>query len=244
MGNDPEVWITGCVEATPALTDESRSMRMNEANSHRHCSRILFLLVLSHASCADDPPPPAATPASMASPAKLAQLPRSSIAAVVQHRAELGLSDDEVRDLELRDQERESEDAAIRDEVERRRKQAQEAKPASASGAGTGAGSPASGRSGRMGGGGMRSGGMGGGMRGGGMGGRAPRGSGAGSTNETHQEASVQDRMDANDTKAYLDAEDLLKAEQRERAREIASEFREKLYERREQLRAQAAAAK
>jgi hypothetical protein len=50
--------------------------------------------------------------------------------------------------------------------------------------------------------------------------------------------------MDANDTKAYLDAENLLKAEQRERAREIAADFREKLYERREQLRAQAAAAK
>jgi len=91
----------------------------------------------------------------------------------------------------------------------------------------------------------MRGGGMGSGMRGGGMrGGGGPRGSGSSVTKDGDREGSVQDRIDANDTKAYLDGESLLREDQRERAREIASDFREKLYERREALRAQAEAGK
>jgi hypothetical protein len=161
---------------------------------------------------------------------------RSSIAAVIEHRGELDLSDQQIRDLEQRDQEREKEDAALRDEAEKRRKQAQDAK-ANANG-GNGAG-PAGVRGGGTGGGGMR----GGGMRGGGMGGRAPR-TGGGNAPPTDREASLEDRMDANDTKAYLDIETVLTDAQREPAREIASDYREKLYERREKARAEAAAAK
>jgi outer membrane receptor protein involved in Fe transport len=204
---------------------------------------LLVLWAVAHGACADDPPPVVETPAAAATPAKLPPLPRSSIAAVVAHKAELGLSDDQVRDLELRDQEREREDAAIRDEVEKKRKQAQDAK-ANAAG-GTGTGSSGGGGSSTGGGGGMRGGGMrGGGMRGGGMG-RGLRGPiGGGATKASDHEASIQDRMDADDTKAYLDGENLLKPEQRDQAREIASDFRAQLYERREAERAAAAAAR
>ena len=88
-------------------------------------------------------------------------------------------------------------------------------------------------------GGGMRGGGMrGGGMRGAGAppGPRGANGSGGGE--------SIQDRLAANDTKAYLDAEALLDERQRERARELASDYREKLYDRREADRGRAAASK
>ena len=82
-------------------------------------------------------------------------------------------------------------------------------------------------------------------MRGGGMGGHGPRPpAGGGAASASDPEAAAQDRMDANDTKAYLDGEALLKDEQRERAREIASDYREKLYERRELLRSRASSTK
>jgi hypothetical protein len=196
--------------------------------------------LLLAASCADEPLPPTGTAAtSSAAPlvASLPPLPRSSIAAVVLRRQELGLSDDQVRDLELRDQQREKEDAAVRDEAEEKRKAAKAASAPSTSGgpgAGTGSGGPS---------GGGRGGGMGGGMRGGGMGGRGLRGGGSSAPAHGLSESSIEDRMDANDTKAYLDAESASLTEgQKDRAREIASEYREKLYERRELLRAQAAA--
>jgi hypothetical protein len=204
-------------------------------------SRVLVTLLgaslLVVASCADDPLPPpksatdmAANPSSAA--AQLPELPRSSIAAVIGRRQELGLTDDQVRDLELRDLERQKEDATVLDEVARKRKSAADARAAGQGGGGAaqGTGNPS---------GGMRGGGMGGGMRGGGMGGRGPRG-GAGRSSAPApeiSEASIQDRLDANDTKAFLDAESSLADGQKDRAREIASDFREKLYERRELLR-------
>jgi hypothetical protein len=187
--------------------------------------------LLLAASCADEPLPPTGTAAtSSAAPpvASLPPLPRSSIAAVVLRRQELGLSDDQVRDLELRDQQREKEDAAVRDEAEEKRKAA-EARTAPSAGGGGGAGNG--------------SGGPSGGMRGGGMGRRGSRGGGSSPPAHVITESSIEDRMDANDTKAYLDAESASLTEgQKDRAREIASEYREKLYERRELLRAQAAA--
>ena len=44
--------------------------------------------------------------------------------------------------------------------------------------------------------------------------------------------------MDDNDTKAYIDAESFLTEEQRPRARAIAEEYREQLYDWREAMRA------
>ena len=81
------------------------------------------------------------------------------------------------------------------------------------------------------------------GMRGGGMRGGAPRPQGQGGPS-SHADQSLEDRTDANDTKAYLDIEDRLTSEQREKAREIASDFRAQLYDRREQLRTAAGASK
>jgi hypothetical protein len=48
---------------------------------------------------------------------------------------------------------------------------------------------------------------------------------------------SIEERVDDNDTHAYLEAEELvLTPEQRDRARDIAEDYREKLYDRREIL--------
>ena len=146
----------------------------------------------------------------------LPPLPRSSIAAVVQQRAKLALTDDQVRDLEEIDHEREKADSALTDEV------AQKQKAAQAAAASAGNGPPAGGGRG----GGMR----GGGMRGGGMGGR--RGPPPG--NEAGAPVTLQDRLDENDTKAFLDAEQVLTEAQRDLASEIASDYRAQLYERRE----------
>jgi hypothetical protein len=147
----------------------------------------------------------------------------------VQARAKLSLTDDQVRDLEAIDQEREKADAAITEEVARKQKAAQAAGASPVAG-----GAPAGG----MGGGGMR----GGGMRGGGMGGR--RGARAGAEGaKGNPPVSIQDRLDENDTKAFLDAEQVLSAAQRDSAREIASDYRAQLYERRE-LERQGSAAK
>jgi len=144
--------------------------------------------------------------------------------AVVQHRGELGLSDDQIEALEKRDREREEEDRALRAEAEKRKKAAEEAVK-------NAGGSPAPNRAPA----GMRGGGMGGGMRGGGMGRGGP--AFAGSAAKPAGE-SLEERLDANDTKAYLDIEDVLTPEQRDAAREIASDYRAQLYDRREQQRA------
>jgi hypothetical protein len=78
---------------------------MNQGQSARRgwrsTSRIVRAMALAASiltACAEEPPPPAATPAVVAGPAPpspkpLPPLPRSSIAAVVQDRGELGLSD-------------------------------------------------------------------------------------------------------------------------------------------------------
>jgi hypothetical protein len=89
-------------------------------------------------------------------------------------------------------------------------------------------------------GGGMNGGGMGGGrmggMRGGRMGGgrgmRAPAG-----TNQAQRSNRLEDRLDDDDTKAYLDGEEVLTEPQRDQAREIASDYRAQLYNRRELLK-------
>ena len=151
--------------------------------------------------------------------ASLPPLPRSSIAAVVLQREKLGLTDDQIRDLEEIDQGREKANAALLAEV------AEKQKAAHAAGSSAGNGTSAGG-----GGGGMR----GGGMRGGGMGGRRGAAPVAPDPPAGTAPATVEDRLDENDTKAFLDAEQVLTDAQRDPAREIATDYRAQLYERRE----------
>jgi hypothetical protein len=109
-------------------------------------------------------------------------LPRSSVAAVLAHRAALGLDDDQVRRLE-----------AIDDELQRRNAELPAAAPA---------GRP---------------------------GGRRP-----GSRGDARRPPADPERVrNDNDTAAYLRAEEILRPEQRDRAREIAERYREELYDQR-----------
>jgi hypothetical protein len=146
----------------------------------------------------------------------LPPLPRSSIAAVLARRGELQLSDDQVHWLELRDQRLERDNAEIREVMAQRQKQP-----------------------GHSGDDAFRA-GMGGGSRGsrGGRSMMAPRGSAPQNPRRTGQ-----DQLDDNDTKAYLDAENILTEAQRPRAREIAEHFREELWDRREAQRKQSKAS-
>jgi hypothetical protein len=195
---------------------------------------LALAFALPVAACASSAPPAAAV---TAKPADAPPLPRSSIAAVVLRRAEIGLSDEQVGEMEQIDQKREAEDAAAREELDRERKQAQSAAPA---GGGGGGGSSAS-RG--MHGGGMGGGMRGGGMHGGGMGGR-PAAAASGGAKRTDRQGILEDRLDDNDTKAYLDAEELLTDAQKGPAREIASDYRERLYQEREIARSKSAATK
>jgi hypothetical protein len=179
---------------------------------------------MSQLACASQPPPPQPIASVPTNQAALPPLPRSSIAAVVLHRTELGLTDDQVGEIEQRDQQREGENAAVREEMEKRGQKGPPA-PSGTSGSGNG-GTPQ----------GMHGGGMGGGMHGGRMGGRSPA-SGSGGEKEADRASTLQDRLDENDTKAYLDAESVFTEAQKARAREIASDYREELYERRENAR-------
>ena len=83
----------------------------------------------------------------------------------------------------------------------------------------------------------------GGGMHGGRMGGRSPA-SGSGGGKEADRAATLEDRLDENDTKAYLDAESAFTEAQKAAAREIASDYREQLYEQRENARNRSAQTK
>ena len=167
-------------------------------------NRALLTMALLTASCAANPKP-------SKSPTELSPLPRSSIAAVLEHRAELELTDDQVRRLQQLDEKLQQENAAIRKELAQ--------------------GKQASGQPGPDG----FAGGMGRRSRGGG-GGRRSRGEGNSSDNPRPK--SPMQLMDDNDTRAYLEAEALLTETQRPKAREIASRFREQLSDRREAARA------
>lgn len=180
----------------------------------RFAACAVLLLAPALTACAHEKP---SAPVDVAS---MPPLPRSSIAAVVQQRVKLALTDDEVRDLEELDQAREKANAAFMDEV------AQKQKAAQAAVASAGSGPPAGGGQG---------GGMGGGgMRGGGMGGHRGAPQGVSEAANATAAATIQDRLDENDTKAFLDAEQVLTEAQRDPAREIASDYRSQLYERRE----------
>jgi hypothetical protein len=170
--------------------------------------------LLSLAACASAPRPAGA-------PVPIRPLARSSIAAVLAHRGELELSDDQVRRMEdLADQLGRANEAIRATLKEAREKQPSAgARPGSA--AEPGAGGMGSGRGGR-------------GMRGGGG-----RDTGLGRPDFLSEErASVfekaRQQMDDNDAKAFEDAAAALTAAQRPRAREIAERYREELYDWRE----------
>jgi hypothetical protein len=208
----------------PPLPLEGQSWNMRAI-----CLSFLFASTLSQVACAVQPPPPQPIAPVPTTAAALPPLPRSSIAAVVLHRAELGLTDEQIGEMEQRDQQREGEDAAVREEMEKKNQKGPSSSPSGPpSGSG---GSPQ----------GMQGGGMGGGMHGGGMhggrmGGRSPA-SGSSSGKQADRAATLEDRLDEDDTKAYLDVESVFTEAQKERAREIASDYRELLYERRENAR-------
>jgi hypothetical protein len=174
-------------------------------------ARSLFLALLL--GCAHQQPKPAPIDVS-----KLPPLPRSSIAAVLEHRGELGLSDEQVRKMGEIDAQR----AKAQEELnEKGSEQHAQRQPSNA----------------RAGGGGMGMRGMGMGRRGGmgGMGGYPRRGSG---DDSQRAPVTLQDRLDEIDTKAYLEVEEEVLGDlQRPHAREIAEDYREKVYERRELLR-------
>jgi hypothetical protein len=184
---------------------------------------VALVLVLLTSCAHKAPPPPAETPAATpaAPAANLPPLPRSSIAAVLEHREELALTDEQVRQLIQLDQERDKADATMRDQSQKK-----SAGQGNASGGGSGV-AP------RMGGRGM--GGMGR-MGGGGMGRRGGARSGDGQSGDR---PTLQERIDDDDTKAFLAAEPIFDESQRDRACEIAEDYREKRWERQQTLAAQ-----
>jgi hypothetical protein len=141
------------------------------------------------------PPVPPAPPPIVAAASD--DLPRSSIAAILLHRQELGLTASQVEALARRDDALAKEDEALRGRLTARTSSATSSPPASS-----------------------------------GMGGR--RGRHGGQTPQAaahHPDALTQ--LDDNDTRAYLEIEDRVLTEaQRPRAREIASTYREALYDR------------
>jgi hypothetical protein len=152
-------------------------------------------------SCGSSQPQPA--------PAQnLPPLPRSSIAAVLLHRDELVLTDDQVHGLQQIDEELADRVAELSDHARTPRDGGVARRPyAGAPGGGRGMGSRR------------------------GMG--RPRASG-GSGENPNRPKTLQDHLDDLDTQAYLQAEEeILTDAQRERARDIAEAYREALYDRR-----------
>ncbi|HXN42404.1 MAG TPA: hypothetical protein VN918_11480 [Myxococcaceae bacterium] len=133
-------------------------------------------------------------------------LPRSSIAAVLAARGELNLTVEQLGQLEKMDEQLEKANAPIRSEIQRLTQ-------------GGVTSNPAAGSTGR---------------RAGGAGSRRRGEPGAGSPRTGRgAPGTLQERIDDNDTQAYLQAESVLTPEQQPRAREIASRFREELWDRR-----------
>ncbi len=169
---------------------------------------LVACLVALGAACGSTPPPPKPVAAAPDLPA----LPRSSIAAVLLHRDELKLTDEQVKGLQEIDEQLAERAKAISDRP-------------------SGGPRPDGGvaAQGGRGGGLHMTGGRGGGGRG--MAGGGYRGTPSGTPKGSR---SPQERMDDADTRAYLQAEEeILAPEQRDRAREIAEKYREDLYDRR-----------
>jgi hypothetical protein len=162
------------------------------------------VLVLVLAACGSAPPNQAPAPATPAT--NLPPLPRSSIAAVLLHRQELALTDEQVRAMQDIDERLAEVNAKVAEGPTLHR-------------IAPDAGTPQSG---------LRMTGMGGRGSGGSHGGYKP--------DPPPQElinAQIEKRQDENDTRSYLRAEQVLTEEQRAKAREYAEQYREALYDRR-----------
>lgn len=175
---------------------------------------------------------PKATPA-----APSVSLPRSSIAAVLAHRNELGLDEAQVSQLEERD-------AALQKQVAELRQQlaatsshrggdwrgAEQPLPGP-SAVGSAPLSPTAAA--------LPEGSSGGGHRGGGTGRHGGSGRGAPATQDpAARAASLQSKIDDADTAAWLAAEAVLPEAKREQARDVAEKYREALADEREAARA------
>lgn len=161
-------------------------------------SPLLCLAALACAS-APAPAPTAAPPDPPPIVAPASDLPRSSIAAILVHREELGLTPAQVEALSRRDEALAKEDASLRTRI------------AAAAGTSSGSTPPAASA---------------------GMGGRRGRHSAQRSTTPAHRPDALT-QLDDNDTRAYLEIEEQVLTEaQRPAAREIASAYREALYDR------------
>jgi hypothetical protein len=189
--------------------------------------------------CASTPSKPATATSTAPTPSvPSTPLPRSSIAAVLEHRGELELTDDQVQKLEAFDQKLEQKNASLREQIAAaRQNHAQNNSSGSSSngrssdGSGSAGGNP-SGNNAPNSGSGMGSGGFGGHGRGGhgigrGGGERGNRPSDPGLVTSTEQ------KLDDNDTQAYLEAESVLTDAQRDRARDVAEHYREQLFDQR-----------
>ena len=174
-------------------------------------AQLSLLLACAHG------PSPAATEA----PPPRPPLAASSIGAVLAHRGELQLSDEQVEKLAQMDRELAKANEAIRTEGKSAGKPGQSGARESRSGNASDSRPPRDPTAG---------GGMGGG-RGMGRGGGHHRGMIPGTASDGEKRTDPQEKMDDNDTKAYLDAEPVLTEAQRPRAREIAEEYREQVYE-------------
>ncbi len=188
-----------------------------------HCSALaLSLSLLLQAEGVEPPRPPP-------------PLPRSSIAAVLAHRGELGLDAAEVGQLEERD-------AALQ-KLAAELRQRSGAPPAPAHGrdreartvdrpTGAEGGTPppmgpaSAARPEGL--------GAGGGHRGSGRGGRRPDGEGSATKSPAERATALQTQLDDADTAAWLAAEPLLRESKREAARAVAEKYREALADQRE----------
>jgi hypothetical protein len=166
-------------------------------------------------SCATAPTP-APTPAGPPAPEPTA---RSSVGALLQHAVELQLTLEQRDRLGAIDDALLAKDTELRDEVRKRR----DAAPAAASDT-TGGSYNSSGSAGAD-----AMNGMGSGRNG--RGGRGSMGSvhHAAKTDPNSKEA-VRAKIDDNDTAAFFEAEKSLTEEQKPRARELAGQYREELY--------------
>src|SRR5215813_685856 len=164
-------------------------------------SSIVVCAALFSTACASSPQRPAAGATPPEPP-----LPRSSISAVLQHKGELQLSEEQVRRLQDLNDQLERQNAALRQEADKKKAGGQPPSNALQPG-------------------------MGGRSRGG-MGGHATGGK-RGAPSNANGPMSAEERMDDNDTNAYLEAEKVFSESQRPRALEIASRFREESWDRR-----------
>ena len=149
-------------------------------------------------SCATPPKPATANP--------LPPLPRSSIAALLESRVELQLTDAQVTELSTMDEELERVQAPLREQLTTKKK-------AAVTNDHFADVTPASGRRGH------------GQNRGGAM---------QKLQSSSPHDDSIREKIDENDTEAYERAETALEEQQRPRAREIASKYRADLWDRRQ----------